>query len=263
MASKKELEKKLDYAKGYRDALIDTWESVMKLATKGLSSREMQIMSKTQAHDARQLIEAKIAELEADFEQDDIIDADDIVPEEIIKPIISVNMRPGMSYMIREPKPSRCYKMFEKEIATGKEGLCVSRLSPREVRENFSIGRSKVIWLSLYEKRDMPLPPSALGMVTEPDDQVDANDVYIQPAALPVLFSHITNFLDGNPGGVVVLDGLEYMISHNKFTSMMNFLQMINEHIKQTDSYMIISANPQAFDAKQFSQLETEVSQVL
>ncbi|MDD4308336.1 MAG: DUF835 domain-containing protein [Thermoplasmata archaeon] len=265
MPTKKETEKQLDYAKGYRDALVDTWESVIKLATKGYSSRELQIMSKTQSLESRQQIEAKISELEADFAQDDIIEAEDIkvIHQTEPKPIIAVNLRPGMSYMIREPKPSRCYKMFEKEIAAGKTGLCVSRQSPREVRDNYKIGRSRVIWLSLYEKQDAPLPPSALGMITDDSFQADANDVYVQPAALPVLFSHITNFLDGNPGGIVVLDGLEYLTSHTKFQSLMNFLQMINEHIKQTGSYLLLSANPQAFDDRQFSQLETEMSQVL
>jgi hypothetical protein len=179
------------------------------------------------------------------------------------KPILSVNVKPGNSYMLKEPKPVRCFKMYEREIANGKPGLCVSRMSPREVRDNYSIGRSKVIWLCQYESHDTPLPPSALGLESPATEQAGANDIYIQPAALPVLFSHVTNFLDGNPGGIIVLDGLEYMALHNKFSSLMNFLQMINEHVKQTGSCLVISANPMAFDAKQFSQLETEMSQVL
>jgi hypothetical protein len=264
MASKKEIEKKLDYAKGYRDALVDTWENVIKLATRGYSSRELQIMSKSQAHEARQQIEAKIAELEADFAQDDIIEAEDIKAVMVHEPmpILSVNVKPGMSYMVREPKPSRCYKMFEREIASGKSGLCVSRQSPREVRENFKIGKSMVFWLSLYEKQETNLPPSALGMAGA-TDQADANDEYVKPSDLAKLFSLIANFLAGNPGGIVVFDGLEYMNSHCKFTSLMNFLQGVNEHVKQTGSYLVVSANPAAWDQKEFSQLETEMSQVI
>jgi len=265
MASKKDIEKKLDYARGYKDALIDTWEGVIKLATRGYSSRELQIMSKTQALEARQQIEARIAELEADFAQDDIIEVEEIktAMASDAKPVLSVNAKPGMVYMVKEPKPSRSFRMFEREISTGKPGLCVSRLSPVEVRGSFKIGKSPIIWLSQVEQKDMNLPLSALGIGDNHADKADADDTYIQPAALPVLFSHITNFLDGNKGGMVVMDGLEYINSHTKSGSLLNFMQMIIEHVKLTGSCMVISANPSAWETKDLSQLETEMSQVI
>jgi hypothetical protein len=266
MASKKETEKKLDYARGYRDALVDTWETVIKLATKGFSSRELQIMSKSNAMEAREQIDAKIAQLEAELTQNDAIDADGdikLVGVAEAKPTMSVNMRPGMSYMVKEPKPARCYKMFEKEIAAGKVGLCVSRSSPTEIRDDYKIGKSQVIWLTSNEKLDTNLPPSALGVMTDDRDAAGANDEYVQPTALHIPYSVIINFLDGNHGGVVVFEGLEYLISHNKFTSVLNFLQKINEYFKNTNSILIVSVNPSAFEPKQLSQLETEMNQVL
>ena len=265
MASKKDTEKKLDYARGYKDALVDTWENVIKLATRGYSSRELQIMSKTQALEAKQQIEARIAELEADFAQDDIIEAEDIRTVMAAEPkaVLSVNVKPSMVYMVKEPKPSRSFKMFEREISSGKMGLCVSRLSPVEVRGSFRIGKSPIIWLSQVEQKDMNLPLSALGLGDDPVSKPEADDICIQPAALPVLFSHITNFLDGNKGGIVVMDGLEYINSHTKSGSLLNFLQMIIEHVKLTGSCLVISANPSAWDIKDLSQLETEMSQVI
>jgi hypothetical protein len=265
MASKKEIEKKLEYARGYRDALVDTWENVVKLATKGYSSRELQIVSKTHALETRQSIEARIAELEADFAQDEIIEAEDIKTAMAAesKAAVSVNVKPGMVYMVKEPKPSRSFRMFEREISSGRVGLCVSRLSPVEVRGSFKIGKSHIIWLSQVEQKDMNLPLSALGLGDNPASQAEPDDIYIQPAALPVLFSHITNFLDGNAGGMVVLDGLEYINSHTKSGSLLNFLQMIIEHVKLTNSCLVISANPSAWDTRELSQLETEMSQII
>lgn len=266
MDSKKKTEKNLEYARGYRDALVDTWETVIKLATKGFSSRELQIMSKSNAMEAIEQIDVKIAQLEAELAQNEIIDTDDpIDPMPEVIPVISVNVKPGMSYMVKEQKPARCYKMFEKEIATGKTGLCVSRTSPTVIRDNYRIGKTQVIWLTSSERMDTNLPPSALGVMTDDRDAAGANDEYVQPNGngLSFLYSYMLNFLDGNHGGIIVFEGLEYLISHNNFPSVLKFFQKINEDFKSTNSIFIVSVNPSAFDSKQLSQLENEMNQVL
>ena len=254
----------MEYARGYRDALVDTWENIIKMVTKGYSSRELQIMSKTIASDARHQIETKISELEADFAQDEIIDLDE--GARVDAPPARKKMeslKPGMSIMFREPRAAKCYQMFEKEIAGGMAGLCVSRSAPREIRDAYEIGKTQVIWLTNTEKVDMNLPPSALGLATDSGEQGNVNDEHMQPSALPMIYSMILNFLDGNRGGLVLIEGLEYLTSHNTFQSMLAFLQKVNEDVKRTGSRLIVSVNHSAFELKQFSHLETEMSQVV
>ena len=74
MADKEETQKALHYAKGYHDALVDTWAAILKMATKGYSPQEIQIVAKTKSNDAIREWEFKISQLEADLVQDDIID---------------------------------------------------------------------------------------------------------------------------------------------------------------------------------------------
>jgi hypothetical protein len=264
MASKKELEKKLEYARGYRDALVDTWESVIKLVTKGYSSRELQIMGKTQYHDAKYQMDAKIAELEADYSQDEIIDADDrenLPPMPVTRK--STPLKPGMSIMFKESRPAKCYELFQKEIASGRPGICISRISPREIRDSYIIGKTRVIWLTNSEKSSGNLPPSALGLAQ--DDSDDDNDMYVHPSGsgLPSAFSTVLDFIGGNPNSVVLLEGLEYISAQTKFDTVLNFFQMLNESVKKSGANLIISVNPNAFDPRQFSQLETEINQVV
>lgn len=264
---KREIEKKLEYAKGYRDALVDTWELVIKLATKGYSSRELQIMSRSQAIETRGTIEEKIKELEADLAQGDIIDADDMRLPEAAQPraVTTLRMRPGTSYLVKEPKPSRCYEIFESEIASGRPGICVSRRSPREIREDYALGKTKIIWLTTTEKMDGGLPPSALGLAGAGLQADDSDDDYIDPSAtgLPLVYSTVLDFLDGNRGGVVLMEGLEYLNQHNTFQAVYHFLARVNENVKRTGSNLVISINPTAFDPKQYGQIETEMGQVL
>ncbi len=264
MASKKELEKKLEYTRGYRDALVDTWEAVIKLVTKGYSSRELQIMGKTQYNDAKYQMDRKIAELEADYSQDEIIDADDReLPPPIPVSRKSITLKPGMSIMYKESRPAKCYELLQKELAAGRSGICISRISPREIRDTYIIGKTRVIWLTNSEKSGGNLPPSALGLAH--DDADEDNDIYVHPSGsgLPSAFSTVLDFIGGNPNSVVVLEGLEYISAQTKFDTVLNFFQMLNESVKKSGANLIVSVNASAFDPRQFSQLETEMNQVI
>jgi len=264
MTSKQEIEKKLEYARGYRNALVDTWESVIKLATKGYSSRELQIMSKTQYLEARTQLDAKIATLEADFAQDDILDTDDksaFPPVPVSRKMAP--MKPGMSIMFKESRPAKCYELLQKEIAAGRPGLCIARLSPGEIRGTYSIGKAQIIWLTNSEKGGDSLPPSALGLAQDDDDS--ENDIYVHPSGsgLPSAFSTALDFMSGHHDGIILVEGLEYISSQTKFETVLSFLQMLNESVKKSGANLVVSVNASAFDPRQFSQLETEMNQVI
>lgn len=265
MSDKKEVQKNLEYARGYRDALVDTWEDVLKMATKGYSSHELQILAKTKSSDARRKIQQKIEELEADLAQGDIIDIDEDqtlngVAE--LEPVVEVQMSPRESYLVKESKPTRCYEMLQREIGAGKEALIIARTPPQDIRKRYSIGKSQIIWLTTNEKLGDNLPPSALGMDNSHDSAGD-NDEYVKPGELPKLFSIALNFLGGQSEGLIMMEGVEYLASHNKFQSMLNFLQKLNESVVQNGQNLVISVNPASFEPRQMSHLESEMSKVL
>ncbi len=261
MADKEEMKKNLEYTRGYRDALVDTWEEVRKMATKGYSPQELQIIAKTKSHDTIHKIEDEIVRLEADLGQDDIIEIEDIPPE--VEPIIEVHMSARASYLIKEPKPTRCYEMVQKEIDKDRPVLIIARTPPIDIRKKYDIGKSLVIWLTMNEKISDNLPPSALGVAEAAHDIAGANDEYIKPGELPKLYSLVLNFVDGHSDGVILFEGFEYLTTHNSFQSLMNFLQKLNEYVIQKGFNLVLSANPAAFEPKQFSHLESEMSTIL
>ena len=273
MVDKQEIEKSLEYARGYREALVDTWEEVLKMATKGYSPQEMQIIVKTKSSDLKYKIEQKIkgleddlAQLEKDLAQDDIIDVDEGKPiiglaEE--EPIMEVHMSPRLSYLVKEPKPIRCYDMMQREIDKKRPALIIARTPAIDIREKYDIGKSMVIWLTMSEQAIDNLPPSALALADTTQDYVNDNDEYVKPAELPKLFSLAINFIDGNSDGVILFEGFEYLTTHNSFQSLMNFLQKLNENIVGKGFNLILSVNPAAFEPKQLSNLESEMTKVL
>ena len=266
MANKSEIEKSLEYARGYREALVNTWEEILKMATKGYSSHEVQIVAKTKSVDAIRKIELKISELEEMLAQDDIIDVDEGKPiigltEE--EPILEVHMSPRLSYLVREPKPTRCYEMVQTEIANDRPALIIARTSPEIIRERYDIGKNLVIWLTMNEMIPDNLPPSALGVANGAHDISNTNDEYVKPGDLPKLYSMALNFIDGHEDGVILFEGFEYLVTHNSFQSLMNFMQKLNEYVVQKGYNLVLSANPTAFEPKQYSHLESEMSKVL
>jgi hypothetical protein len=266
MTEKEDIRKNLEYARGYRDALVDTWEEVLKMATKGYSPQEIQIIAKTKSNDAKRKIELKISELEADLAQDDIIDTDEMQPVTGItevEPIMEVNMTPRMSYLIKESKPARCYDMIQKELVRNRPALIIARTSPNDIRDRYDIGKTMVIWLTMNEKITDNLPPSALGVAGMAHEISGENDEYIKPADLPKLYSLALNFIDGHSDGVILFEGFEYLVTHNSFQSLMNFFQKLNEYVVQKEFNMVLSLNPSSFDQRQLSLLETEMSSIL
>ena len=273
MADRDEIEKSLEYARGYREALVDAWEEVLKMSTKGYSSQEMQIIVKTKSLDAKHKIELKIkglednlAQMEKDLAQDDIIDIDEVkaitgIAEE--EPIMEVHMSPRMSYLVKEPKPTRCYDMMQREIGKKRPAFIIARTPAVEIREKYDIGKSQVIWLTMSEKMIDNLPPSALGVADTVQDYANDNDEYVKPGELPKLFSLAVNFIDGNDDGVILFEGFEYLTTHNSFQSLMNFLQKLNENVVEKGFNLILSVNPAAFEPRELSNLESETSKIL
>jgi hypothetical protein len=269
MPRKKEAkEMTLEYAQGYRDALEDIWEEVLKMATKGYSSQEMQIVAKSKAYSSKKSMDKEITELEAVQAQSGIIDAEVGLPPELAgledaQPVIIPDMKPGFSYLVKESKPSLCFQIFEKEMTGERPGLCIARTTPSLIREKYNIGGAQILWLTRRKKEDVQLPPSSLGLGIDLSEEEDYDDEYIGPNNLPKLFSIIANFLGGHQGGVVVLEGIEYLITHNKFKSVLNFLQSMNEHIATSSANLIMPINPTTLDEREYSLLEREMSHVI
>jgi hypothetical protein len=244
-------ETSMDYARGYRDAIVDTWEEVMKMATKGYTSHEMQIMVKSQAYAAKRKIEETIDELEKEAQKGQIIEAE---PEAALEGvaegdlIMELHLKPRLSYLVKESKPERCFSIFERELQAGKKGLCIARESPRELRERYELGKTQIVWLTMSEKID---------------SVSDEYDEYLEPTNLPLLFSYVLNFLEGQPDGVILLEGIEYMISHNKFNTILKFVQKVNEELHKREANLLMSLSPQALEPRNFSLLEREMGNVV
>lgn len=228
------------YIKGYREGLYDAWEELSKLAARGYSPTELQIMMRSSKPTLERMVSDKLAQIEKALGRKLFVEE-----VERTKPVSGIELTPGTSILLREERPERGPAIIRALLSSGAKLLSISRMHPEQLKNRFGFA-GNMIWLTKSE------------YLAETESDVE----FVSPNSLPVLAEAIQQFLDKNPGGVVFLEGLEYMVSQNDPKSVLRFIQLINEQVLLRKGYLVLSANPIALDQRDFSLIEREMSQV-
>ncbi len=130
----------------------------------------------------------------------------------------------------------------EKESATSDtlaflipKGLMITRVFPERIREEHPLQVTPIIWLT-ESTGDRRIPPTSVALLTDA----------------------LIRFMEGNPNSIVLVDGIEYLLTFNDFTRVLKSLDSLNETTWITKSRLIIAINPKAFDSKQVAMLERD-----
>jgi len=142
----------------------------------------------------------------------------------------------GATYLLHEEKPRRSVELFIHELKGGLKGLYITRSNPKQVRREHDLGDAKVCWLT----------------------GVKATDDIISVSGLQELSILVSNFIDENSRSVILLDGVEYLVSNNDFSIVLRLIQQIRDKVSTSESKMLIPVNPNALDSKQLTLLERE-----
>ena len=69
----------------------------------------------------------------------------------------------------------------------------------------------------------------------------------------------IEEFMDNNSSGVIMLDGLEYLIGNNTFNPVIRFLRRLVDKVSTTECILIVSLAPDTLDPSQVTLLEKDL----
>ncbi len=115
------------------------------------------------------------------------------------------------------------------------KGLMVTRVFPERIREEYHLKVTPIIWLT-ESTGDRRIPPTSIALLTDA----------------------LIRFMEGNPNSIVLVDGVEYLLTFNDFNRVLRSLDALNETTWITRSRLIISVNPEAFDSQQIAMLERD-----
>ena len=164
--------------------------------------------------------------------------------EEEAKPEVAaaaaeIELERGFTYLIKEEKSERSYHMFEKTLQKGMKGFCVTRNYPLKIKAKYALGETPILWLSNVGKENS-----------------------IRPKDLEKLSVSLEQFL-ASDGGIVLLDGLEYLITNNNFLTVLRLVQSLRDQVAINHSILMLALNPSTLDAHELNLLEKEVDSTI
>ena len=174
------------------------------------------------------------------------------------------------AYLVEEPKPDFAFKMFTdtlrgrcnecenddsfscesidcsacglpcpcRDCTTYKSrphGLIVTRAFPNDVRNKYLIQTTPILWLSTVQGTQN-----------------------MDPAKLALLTDYITNFMESSQNGVVLVDGIEYLVTSNDFQKVQKAIDRWTEVAMTSKCRLILSVDAKAFDVKELATMERD-----
>jgi len=146
-----------------------------------------------------------------------------------------MRLRRGACYILEDDTSDTAYRLFSRLVPEMAAGFCVSRLHPTKVRTRLGALDVRVGWLA----------------------EVPGND-HFSANAMASLAKAIEQFVqEHGSSGVVLVDGLEYVIVHNGFQpTLLAFVEHVNEYVMSTQAIVLIAFRPQTLDPRELALLE-------
>jgi isoleucyl-tRNA synthetase len=159
-------------------------------------------------------------------------------PDQLPPPVIEAQA--SSTYLVKESMPEQTYSIFLDTVRKGRKGFCVTRAYPQKIREKYGIAPDvPILWLSNVGKEDS-----------------------VRPKDLEKLSLALEQFI-AKEAGVVLLDGIEYLITNNNFLTVLRLVQALRDTVAINGATLVVSVNPSTLDMHQMTLLEKEVDGVV
>ncbi len=180
-------------------------------------------------------------------------------------------LKRGNSYLAKEPKGEACFKVFAamvkgtcagckhpeafscesigckectlvcpcKQCVQAKtQGLCFTIAPPEKIRQQYLLQRTPIFWISKHGNES------------------------VNPANLEIMAGMIKEFLSKSKNPIILLDGLEYMITMNGFIPVLKFVYDVREWVILQKAVFILPVSPVALDEKELALIERNMEEL-
>jgi len=143
---------------------------------------------------------------------------------------------PAEAYIVTEKKPVKAVEIFYDLVTHGIPGFIISREHPERLRRKYKFVRTPMLWLSRSER----------------ENTISSDDLFM-------LECIIEDFTRKSSESVILLDGLEYLITQTSFEKVLQYVQELIDIIILNNSRLLISLHKDALSPREYSLLEREV----
>lgn len=142
----------------------------------------------------------------------------------------------GDSYLLVSKHPDECYELFKKQV-NGKKGLLITREPAHKVKDKLKTLSVTTIWLT--------------NIVTDLH--------HVRPQDIEQLSYDIEKYMQKYNKSVVLLAGVEYLMSFTSFKEVLHLIQTIRDVAALYDVLLLISIGEKTFDETQLGILSQEL----
>lgn len=147
------------------------------------------------------------------------------------------NLDFGTAYAISD-NIDLAYNIFVDQVNSGKEGLCITRIFPEKIRKKYGLKKTPIMWLN--------------------EQQSNGIDTVNSLSDCAIL---ISDYLKKAKNPIILIDGIEYLISINEFNQVLRFLQTRRSLVEMSDSVLLVPFDSQAVEKKEYQLLLRELSE--
>lgn len=154
------------------------------------------------------------------------------VAEEPSNALLGYNLPQGSTCLMLEADSQRAFMVFRDFAQHGFFGLCISRSSPEKIRETYGLRTTPILWLTEEGSKDA-----------------------IAPTDLHGLLVTIKAFLQRTDRTIIIVHGLEYLISVNGFRVVSRLIVRLNDLIIQKKGILLTPVAPGCLSERQLALL--------
>lgn len=146
------------------------------------------------------------------------------------------DLEQGYGYVVMDKTQDLGYEIFKEIINHGYNGICLTRDFPQKIQKKYSYENTPIIWFSTMNQENA-----------------------FAPNEMPKIYNKVEDFMKKRENAVILLNGIEYLITHNNFNSILKFLQVVHEQIAMTNSILLLPIDPDTFDKQNLKLIEREL----
>lgn len=156
------------------------------------------------------------------------------------RPVTTEDWEFGNGYLLKCKSSEYAFNILKDLIAKpDRNAICVTREHPDKVNKKYGLDITEIWWLSTSTEK-----------------------FSVTPSNVSKIARIINDYVKTNENSVVLLDGLEYLISNNDFPKALRLIESIHETIVRNNAILIVPVNPLVIDEKNVQKLEHELDEV-
>jgi PAS domain S-box-containing protein len=163
------------------------------------------------------------------------------ITEKAVETAQQYHFEKGCLYVFDKRNGNQSLEIFADQVKHNIQGLCVTRQNPRKIREQYGLEKTPIIWLTGGE-----------GLQGE---------ISMKPDNLTGLGATLGKFLTQSQNGLILLDGIEYLMTRNGYEAVLKLIHFLNDKVMTSDCMVICCVDPATMDDRQYHILLTEMKE--